>query len=261
MKLGIMQPYFFPYLGYFALIAAVDEWVIFDITQYTRRSWINRNRVLRPDRGWRYISIPLRNSSIHIKISEADIASPRDQERHVLGKITHYRRHAPYYTRVCEIIRSTFAGVVDNRLVSLNVAGLRTVCEYLGLPFHYRICSQLNIEYPNKLLAGEWAAWISGRLSADVYINPVGGRELFDPSDFTREGVSLRFLDFEPFIYDTPGYNFEKSLSILDVLMWNSPDAIVQAIRENSSLVSVSGEEYAAGRDAQPSSTPQDGEL
>jgi hypothetical protein len=61
----------------------------------------------------------------------------------------------------------------------------------------------------------------------------------FDPSDFAKEGVSLRFLDFAPFVYDTPGYDFEKDLSIIDILMWNSPDAVVQAIRKNSSLIPV----------------------
>jgi hypothetical protein len=238
MKLGIMQPYFFPYLEHFALIAVVDEWIVFDIPQYTRKSWVNRNRVLHPEHGWQYISMPLWDSSIHIRISEAKVADPRGQERSVLGKISHYKKHAPYYGQVCEIVRSSFAGIANDSLVSLNVTGLRTVCEYLGLPFSYRLCSQLNIEFPDKLLRGQWAPWLSGRLSADVYINPVGGRELFDPSDFAREGVSLRFLDFEPFVYDTPGYDFEENLSILDVLMWNSPDAIVQGIKTNSSLIS-----------------------
>jgi hypothetical protein len=238
MKLGIMQPYFFPYLGHFALIADVDEWIVFDITQYTRKSWINRNRVLHPDHGWQYISIPLRNSSIHIRISEAKVADCREQERYVLGKISHYKKRAPYYEHVRDIVRSSFAGVAHDSLVSLNVAGLRTVCEYLGLPFSYRLCSQLNIEFPDKLLPGQWAPWLAGRLRADVYINPVGGRPLFDPADFAREAVGLQFLDFAPFIYDTPGYIFENSLSILDVLMWNGPDAIVEAIRSNSSLIS-----------------------
>jgi hypothetical protein len=194
--------------------------------------------VLHPDDGWQYISMPLRNSSIHIRISEAKIADSREQERYVLGKISHYKKHAPYYGPVCEIVRNSFAGVVDDSLVSLNVTGLRTVCEYLGLPFSYRLCSQLDIAVPDKLPPGQWAPWLSGSLSADVYINSVGGRELFDPSDFAREHISLRFLDFEPFVYDTPGYIFENSLSILDVLMWNSPDAIVEAIRNNSSLIS-----------------------
>ena len=111
-----------------------------------------------------------------------------------------------------------------------------------GLPFHYRICSQFAIDWPDGLSAGRWAPWICGRLSADVYIDPVAGRELFDPADFADAGISLEFLDLASFIYDLP-YNFEKDLSILDVLMWNSPDAIVQGIRRNSSLISILGQE------------------
>jgi hypothetical protein len=246
MKLGIMQPYFFPYLGHFALIAAVDEWIVFDVTQYTRKSWINRNRVLHPDGGWQYVSIPLADSSIRIKISEAKIAKLEEQERYVLGKISHYKRRAPYYVQACEVVRSTFAGLPDNGMVSLNVAGLQAVCQYLGLPFRCRICSQLPIDYPDGLSAGQWAPWICAKLSADVYINPVGGRELFDPADFANAGVSLAFLDFASFSYDTYTYDFEKDLSILDVLMWNSPDAIMRVIRQNSSLISVMGQESGA---------------
>jgi hypothetical protein len=243
MKLGIMQPYFFPALAHFALISAVDEWIVFDITQYTRKSWINRNRVLHPDSGWQYISISLLNSSIHIKVLEAEVASPRDRERYVLGKISHCKRHAPYYAQVCDIVRTTFASIVDDRLVSLNVSGLRAVCEYLGLKFRYRLCSQLALDYPDGLHAGQWAPWIAGKLSADVYVNPIGGRALFNPSDFSGQRIALQFLNFTTFTYDTPGYNFEKDLSILDVLMWNSPEAIVRAISANSSLVTVSDKE------------------
>ena len=93
MKLGIMQPYFFPYLGHFALIAAVDEWIVFDITQYTRKSWVNRNRVLRPDGGWQYVSIPLRDSSIHIKTSEAVVADQLDGALR-LGNVAPAKFHA-----------------------------------------------------------------------------------------------------------------------------------------------------------------------
>jgi hypothetical protein len=236
MRLGIMQPYFFPHLGHFALIAAVDEWIVFDITQYTRKSWINRNRVLHPTTSWQYISMPLATSSIHIKIAEAKVANSADQEQYVLGKVSHYKKRAPYYAQVCGLIERTFAGIVDDSLVSLNVSGLRAVCAYLGLPFRYRICSELALEFPENCAAGEWAPWLSKKLSADVYINPVGGQELFDPTDFTSKGVQLQFLDFTPFAYETPGYGFEPSLSILDVLMWNSPDTVLQAIRSNSVL-------------------------
>lgn len=242
MKLGIMQPYFFPYLGHFALIAAVDEWVVFDIPQYTRKSWINRNRVLHPRGGWQYVSIPLANSSIHIRICDAQIAGIRDQEHYVLGKVSHYRRHAPHYTEVCEIIRGAFAAAADKSLVALNVGGLCNVCQYLGLPFRYRLCTEIGLDYPQELQPGGWAPWISSRLSADTYINPIGGRELFDPSEFARAGVALQFLDFAPFVYETPGFAFESNLSILDVMMWNTPKAIVETIFDHSSLISVGQE-------------------
>jgi hypothetical protein len=243
-----MQPYFFPYLGHFALIAAVDEWIVFDVSQYTRKTWINRNRVLHPSGGWQYISIPLANSSIHMRIAQARIDPAAHPERYVLGKVSHYRKRAPYYAKVCEIIRSAFAAMADEDLVSLNVAGLRAVCQYLGLPFSYRICSQLQLDFPDRLHPGGWAPWIAGQLSADAYVNPIAGRDLFDPAEFAREGVALRFLDFTPFVYETPGYSFESDLSILDVLMWNSPDAIVQAIRDHSSLIAVTekGQRVAA---------------
>jgi WbqC-like protein family len=94
------------------------------------------------------------------------------------------------------------------------------------------------------------APLISAGLSANIYVNPVGGRELFDRAEFTRQGVALQFLDFKPFIYDTPGYKFEENLSMLDVLMGNSPDAIVQAIRENCLLIAESRAECAATGDA-----------
>jgi hypothetical protein len=214
----------------------VDEWIVFDVTQYTRKSWLNRNRVLHPGGGWQYVSIALANPSTHTKISEARIGKFGEQEAYVLGKISHYKRRAPHYAQTCEIVRSTFSGLSDDRLVSLNVAGLRTVCHYLGLPFRYRICSQLDIEWP-ELTGGQWAPWICAKLAADTYINPVGGRSLFDPGDFARAGVRLEFLDFVPFTYGTSPYEFEKDLSILDVLMWNSPDTIAQAIRQNACLI------------------------
>jgi WbqC-like protein len=238
MKLGIMQPYFFPYLGHFALIAATDKWVVFDVTQYTRKSWVNRNRILNPAGGWQYVSMPLVNSSIRISIAEAAIANPPELQKYMLGKLSHYARRAPYYGGVCDIIRAAFADLLDSSLVSLNVSGLRTVCGYLGLPFRYQICSRLALDFPQGLMPGQWALWIADQLAADTYINPVGGRELFDPIEFTRRGIDLQFLDFMPFIYDTPGYSFESGLSILDVLMWNSPAAVRQGIQDNTRLIS-----------------------
>lgn len=237
MKLGIMQPYFFPYLGHFALIAHTDAWVVFDITQYTPKTWMNRNRVLHPKEGWNYVSVPLANSSISIKTSEAQVLNLAEARRSVLGKLTHYRK-APYYKAVEALVQEAMADNDDASLVRLNVRGLEAVCRYLGLPFNYRICSELDLALPETLPPGGWAPAICAALGANGYVNPIGGRELFDPADFASRGIALQFLSFELPTYNVGAYQFEPGLSILDVLMWNAPHTVADMLRRGTTLVS-----------------------
>lgn len=237
MRLGIMQPYFFPYLGHFALIASVDEWIVFDVTQYTPKTWMNRNRILHPNTGWQYVSVPLSNSSTSIRTHEARLVSLANTERELLGKLTAFRRHAPFYRQATELVRTAFAGVRDDSLCALNFSALRAVCEYLGLPFKARICSELQLEYPATMSAGEWAPFICEALGATSYVNPVSGRELFDPARFSRSGIELLFAGFGELRYDPAPFKYEPHLSILDVLLWNSPERITQALREHTTLI------------------------
>lgn len=237
MKLGIMQPYFFPYLGHFALIAHTDAWVVFDVTQYTPKTWMNRNRVLHPKEGWNYVSVPLANGSISIKTSEAQVLDLHAARKSVLGKISHYRQQAPYYKAVVELVESAMAGEQQCSLVQLNVRGLSAVCDYLGLPFSYQVCSELALPLPDALPPGGWAPAISAALGASSYVNPIGGRQLFNPEDFSRKGIGLEFLSFELPAYEVGAYRFEPGLSIIDVLMWNSPQEVVQQIRTATTLV------------------------
>jgi len=237
VKLGIMQPYFFPYLGHFALIAQTDAWVVFDITQYTPKTWMNRNRVLHPKEGWNYISVPLANSSISIKTSEAQVLNLDDARRSILGKLTHYRR-APHYKAVEALVQESMADHGDDSsLVKLNVRGLEAVCRYLGLPFDYRICSELDLALPDALTPGGWAPAICAALGASGYVNPIGGRELFDPQDFASREIDLQFLSFDHPVYEVGAYQFEPGLSILDVLMWNAPETVVRMIKQGTTLV------------------------
>ncbi|WP_233804007.1 WbqC family protein [Paraburkholderia sp. HP33-1] len=237
MKLGIMQPYFFPYLGHFALIANVDRWVVFDVTQYTPKTWMNRNRVLHPKEGWQYLSVPLANSSISILTREARVLDLGEACRSVLGKLTHYKRHAPYYRAIEALVARVMQDTDDPSLVHLNVRGLSAVCEYLGLRFDYQICSELDLPLPEAMAPGEWAPTISALLGANGYVNPAGGRELFDPEHFASRDISLEFLSFDGFTYDTGPHAFEPGLSIIDVLMWNSPQVVLDAIHAGSRLL------------------------
>lgn len=225
MRLGIMQPYFFPYLGHFALIAACDRWVVFDVTQYTPRSWISRNRVLHPQQGWNYISVPLANGSISIRIADARIADFAATRASVLGKLTHYRRQAPHYASVTALVEDVFAEPQTD-LVELNMRSLARVCSHLGLPWSPVRASRLELDLPPIRHAGQWAPQIGHALGARTYVNPLGGAGIFRREDFEAAGVDLAFLDFQPPAYATGRYAFEANLSILDVLMWNEPGAV-----------------------------------
>lgn len=229
-RLGIMQPYFFPYPGHFALIAAVDEWIVFDITQYTPKTWMNRNRILHPQTGWQYVTVPLSNSSIHIKTAEALVLDPAAAKQNLLAKLNHYHKHAPFFKTVCQLVEETFAATSSHSLVQLNVSGLQAVCRYLDIPFNYKICSELNLDLPSDLGPGDWALEISAQMGATTYINPVGGQSLFDPNAFAARQIELQIAHFSALQYLPRGYAFESNLSILDALMWLAPDAIKQGL-------------------------------
>ena len=241
-SLGIMQPYFFPYLGHFSLIAAVDEWIVFDVTQYTPKSWMNRNRILHPASGWQYVTVSLANSSISIKTCEARILNRAEAKANILGKLSHYRKSAPYYRAVTAIVGEVFDAADDDSLVRLNVRGLAAVCRYLGIPFACRVCSELNLDFPDVMRPGDWAPEICGMLGASSYLNPAGGREIFDANEFRRRGVALKFAQPITFDYATGPYGFEPNLSILDVLMWNAPDVVADAARRLVTISEATGE-------------------
>lgn len=227
MKLAIMQPYFFPYLGYFELIQLSERWIVFDTVKYNPKSWMNRNRILHPSQGWQYVSAPVDRAAGSGVIRDMRVVEPHAAMQRILGQIDHYRaKRAPFFAPVRKLIEQAFdlAGPVG--LTELCVASLAGTCAYLGLEFAPRRMSELGLDLPPISHAGQWALEISAALGADVYINAPGGRDLFDPQAFAGRGIELRFLKPDPFHYPTPGYEFVENLSILDVLMWNSPETV-----------------------------------
>lgn len=220
MKLGVMQPYFFPYLGHFALIAACDRWVVFDVSQYTPKSWMSRNRVLHPVAGVNYVSVPLSNGSIHIRTDQACLADWTAARQSTLGKLTHYRRSAPFYRRTMALVEEVFSEPVRT-LVELNVRALRSTCRLLEIPFDPVLASTLPLALDKVDHAGAWAPMICQAMGAQDYINPSSGASLFKRQDFEDIQVGLHFLEFSAPGYEMGSHAFEANLSILDVLMWN----------------------------------------
>ncbi|MGV8844144.1 MAG: WbqC family protein [Pseudomonas sp.] len=233
--LGIMQPYFFPYLGYFQLIAAVERGVIFDTAQYTRKSWMNRNRILDGKGGWQYINVPV-STTLGTSIHATTVINHSVALRRILGQLEHYRGKAPFYQKVCELVRCAFASVTSNGIGDLNTQSLKAVCDYLGLAFSWTPHSAMNLQLPPIKHPGQWALEISSQLGARQYINSPGGREIFVASEWQERGIELSFLDLSPFVYCTEPYDLIENLSILDVLMWSEPGNVTAYIRENTRL-------------------------
>jgi len=233
LTLGIMQPYFFPYIGYFALIANTDRWVTLDVVQYRRRSWMNRNRILHPTHGWQYICAPVRHAPQGSRLTEIRLLSLEEAHRRILGQLHHYRRHAPYYQDVVSIVEKTFTDASnDDSLCALNMASLSAVCRYLGVRFDCLRCSELAVRADDIEHPGQWALKICGELGATAYLNPVGGRGLFMPYEWREAGICLRFAETAYFTYGCAPYEFQPHLSILDVMMWCSPNLVRSFLEE-----------------------------
>ncbi|MCG5238986.1 WbqC family protein [Azospirillum doebereinerae] len=227
--LGIMQPYFFPYLGYFQLILAVDRGIVFDVVKYNRKSWMNRNRVLHPNGGWQYVSVPV-HAPHGTPINAATVVDGEAAARRILGQLEHYRGKAPFFQQVCGLVSETFASTKTNGLCELNVRSLAVVCDYLGIAFDWTVCSEMALELPTIDHAGQWALEISSALEARRYVNAPGGREIFVSHDWESRGIDLCFLEPKSYTYDCYPYNHIENLSIIDALMWNNREDVLHYI-------------------------------
>ena len=225
MKVGIMQPYFLPYPGYFSLISRCDKWVVFDIPQYIRHGWVNRNRVLHPTKGWQYIGVPLKKHSRDTAIKDIRITEDSSWAEKIMNQLAHYKKKAPNYENTMEFLAG---GLHTNTelLVDLNVDLMKKVCRLLEIDFDYIIASHIEIDMAHINGPGDWALEISRILGASEYINPPGGEDLFDRAAFQEAGIKLSIQAYENMQYACPGYEFEPGLSIVDAMMWNSSGQI-----------------------------------
>ncbi len=226
MSIGIMQPYFFPYLGYFSLIKHTDSWIVFDPVQYIDRGWMNRNRIIHPNKPESlYITVPVtahRDTLIH----DAAIDASQPYAQKILGQLAaSYQKRAPYYKKITELVSSCLEAETTN-LRDLNVLCLQRVCAYLGIPFKLQIFSNMALAIAPANAPDEWALNICTALGETSYINPPGAMEMFDREKYRSAGVDIRFLKWEPTPYNQRKPVFLTSLSVLDAMMFCTPEEI-----------------------------------
>lgn len=229
MKIGIMQPYFFPYLGYFSLIKYIDKWIVFDSVQYIRHGWINRNRILKHGGGWQYIIVPLKKHDRSTLIKDIIISEDNAWKDRIFGQLEYYKKIAPYYDQVTKLLKECLQYQTSS-ITHLNSFSLKKTCKYLNIEFDYKIFSEMNLEIGTVSDPGEWALKIAEALGAKEYINLPGGEEIFDKRKFEKSNIDLKFLKINLKEYNQRRNEFESGLSIIDVMMFNSPDAINESL-------------------------------
>lgn len=229
MKIAIMQPYFFPYLGYYSLIKHTDKFIVFDTVQFIRHGWIARNRILKPNGGWVYIIVPLEKHLQKSKINEVRICNNEDWQKKIFRQLEHYEKKACFYHSVIEVLHDSFKANFDN-MALLNTHLLKNTCNYLGLNFNYHVLSQMNLTLGEIKTCSDWPINISKILMAEEYYNPIGGIELLDKKEFVKAGIDLKFIKNSLHEYYQGSHTFESGLSIIDVMMFNSPEAIRQLL-------------------------------
>lgn len=233
MRIAIMQPYFFPYLGYFQLIKHTDLFVLFDDVQYIRHGWVNRNRILKPEKDWQYIIAPLQAHQQSTLIKDIKIQDSDDWKIKILRQIEHYKKRSPFYKVTSQIIEECFNENYNNSLTKFNALAIKKICKHIELPLNLKISSEEYYDYSNVCDAGEWALRICEQIGATTYINANGGKDLFDPQKYKQSNIELCFLTPGDISYSQRRNGFiETSLSIIDVLMFNSPEQIHQLLNK-----------------------------
>lgn len=216
MTLGIMQPYFMPYIGYWQLMAAVDTYVIYDDVNYIKKGWINRNNILL-NNDKQMFTISLNGASQNKLINEITIADDFTK----LCKTIHMAYHkAPYYNDVIALLDKIFSYQSSN-LADFIANSIELVCQYLDI--QTKIIMSSDIEKDNSLKGQDKILEICKLLNADTYYNAIGGQELYDKSVFEKENIKLCFLKSDIPEYSQYNNDFVPGLSIIDVLMFNNP--------------------------------------
>jgi hypothetical protein len=232
MRLGIMQPYFLPYIGYFQLIAAVDQFVVYDNIKYTKKGWINRNRFLQSGKDATF-SLSLKKDSDLLDVCKRELAADFDRER-LLNQLRGAYGRAPHFEQTFPLIEQVVRYPEPNLFLFLH-NGIAQVCAHLGITTKIIVSSEVDIDH--NLRAQDKVLALCQALDATAYVNAIGGVELYSKKKFQEKGIELKFIQSFPFDYVQFGEAFVPWLSIIDVMMFNPMDAIRACVKTNYQLI------------------------
>ncbi len=187
MTLGIMQPYFMPYIGYWQLMAAVDTYVVYDDVNYIKGGWVSRNNILL--NGERHMfTITLSGASPNKLFNEITI---RDDFRKFFRMLESAYKKAPYYQPVM-VLLECICNYPNRSLGEFMLHSFHAVLDYLDIHTEFFLSS--SIQKDNTLHGKDKVKHICQILGADTYLNAIGGQVLYDEQEFLRDGINLYFL-------------------------------------------------------------------
>ena len=222
-----MQPYFLPYIGYWQLLGMVDTFVLYDNIQYTKKGWINRNRLLQNGTDALF-TIPLKKDSDFLDVVQRFIAEDFDPER-LLNQLTGSYRKAPFFNSVLPLLRPIVT-CGERNLFGYIYHSIRLVAEFLSIKTP--VVRSSNVAIDHSLRGADKVLALCQAMGASNYINPIGGQELYSKSHFQERGITLDFLQTRPIRYPQYSEPFVPNLSIVDVLMFNSPESVIAMLRQ-----------------------------
>lgn len=224
MRLAVMQPYLFPYLGYYQLVNAVDKFIFFDDVNYINKGWINRNQLLQQHEACRF-TLPLVKASQNRLINEIEIADFPKWRKDFLKQIEFNYKKAPFFTTAYQWLNE-FLFLKDYTLLSDITSGsIQSVAQLLGLSVQFDFSSRLDYRDERHKDGQDKILRICGITGADHYINPQNGTALYNQENFIQKNVRLNFIVMDDIVYTQFKQDkFVPYLSIIDVLMFNGAE-------------------------------------
>lgn len=234
MKIAIIQPYVFPYIGYFQLLNAVDTFVFYDDVNYMKKGYINRNSIL--VNGIKHqFTIPCNAISQNKLIHEIQLDFDVKAKTNFLKSIRLAYSKAPFFNIVFPLIQSFIENDRSKSISGFAIGSVKFISDYLSLDKKWIISSiehsdSKGIDKTDRLIQ------ISKKENADVYFNSIGGKTLYNKSDFSSQGIELKFIQSNPIEYKQFNTEFVPWLSIIDVMMFNSKEQIQHMLNKYTLL-------------------------
>ena len=236
MKLAIMQPYFFPYVGYFSLMEYADRFVFFDTPQYINRGWVNRNRLMTAAGDPVYMTVPVRKAPRETAIRNMLIDDTQNWREKIYGQLSAYKKRAPRFRDTAALVHEILDGYEGSSLSELNIRAMKAVAAAIGIDCAFDTFSEMDLAIGEVSAPDEWALEISKAMHAEVYVNPPGGMDFFDRTKYDRAGIELQFLKsgLKPYVQRVG--KWEPGLSIIDVMMFCGNDEIKDILNDYTLL-------------------------